>query len=177
MRPLSAERVADSRQKVSRYLGSLASAGQRDAKQLMEYGLACLKELHEGRDPRSVARPAFACAGPDCGAATRKRGKKPTPRDPHGNSEEESFRHVRSVRCCCRTADAAALSRPPVSLHLAVDDPELAAEQLIGAWVGMTELRQSLGVAGPPSSNAIAKRVRYAIDTLVRACGRNHYAK
>src|SRR6266481_3123047 len=33
-------------------------------------------------------------------------------------------------------------------------------------WIGMTELRQSLGVAGPPSSNAIAKR---AIDTLVRA--------
>jgi hypothetical protein len=31
------------------------------------------------------------------------------------------------------------------------------------------ELRQSLGVAGPPSSNAITKRVRYAIDTLVRA--------
>jgi TetR/AcrR family transcriptional repressor of mexJK operon len=52
---------------------------------------------------------------------------------------------------------------------LAIDDPELAAEQLIGAWIGMTELRQSLGVAGPPSSNAIAKRVRYAIDTLVRA--------
>jgi TetR/AcrR family transcriptional regulator, mexJK operon transcriptional repressor len=52
---------------------------------------------------------------------------------------------------------------------LAIDDPELAAEQLIGAWVGMIELRQSLGMAGPPSSNAIAKRVRYAIDTLVRA--------
>ncbi|WP_426421736.1 TetR/AcrR family transcriptional regulator [Bradyrhizobium genosp. A] len=52
---------------------------------------------------------------------------------------------------------------------LAIDDPELAAEQLIGAWLGMAELRQSLGVAGPPSSNAIAKRVRYAIDTLVRA--------
>jgi TetR/AcrR family transcriptional regulator, mexJK operon transcriptional repressor len=52
---------------------------------------------------------------------------------------------------------------------LAIDDPELAADQLIGAWVGMTELRQSLGVAGPPSSRAIAKRVRYSIDTLVRA--------
>jgi TetR/AcrR family transcriptional regulator, mexJK operon transcriptional repressor len=52
---------------------------------------------------------------------------------------------------------------------LAIDDPELAADQLIGAWLGMTELRQSLGVAGPPSPNAIAKRVRYAIDTLVRA--------
>jgi TetR/AcrR family transcriptional regulator, mexJK operon transcriptional repressor len=52
---------------------------------------------------------------------------------------------------------------------LAIDDPELAADQLIGAWVGMTELRQGLGVADPPSSKAIAKRVRYAIDTLVRA--------
>ena len=52
---------------------------------------------------------------------------------------------------------------------LAIDDPELAAEELIGAWLGMTEVRQSLGLAGPPSSKAIAKRVRYAIDTLVRA--------
>ena len=46
MRPLSAG------QKVSRYLESLASAGQRDAKQLVEDGLAYLRELHEGRDPR-----------------------------------------------------------------------------------------------------------------------------
>jgi TetR/AcrR family transcriptional regulator, mexJK operon transcriptional repressor len=53
---------------------------------------------------------------------------------------------------------------------LAIDDPELAAEQLIGAWVGMSEVRQSLGVAAPLSSNAIAKRVCQAIDTLVRAC-------
>jgi TetR/AcrR family transcriptional repressor of mexJK operon len=52
---------------------------------------------------------------------------------------------------------------------LAIDDPELAAEQLIGAWLGMSEVRQSLGVAGPPSSKAIAKRIRHAIDTLVRA--------
>lgn len=52
---------------------------------------------------------------------------------------------------------------------LAIDDPELAAEELIGAWLGMCEVRQSLGLAGPPSSKAIAKRVRYAIDTLVRA--------
>jgi hypothetical protein len=52
MRPLSAERVADSRQKVSRYFESLASAGQRDVKQLVEYGLAYLRELHEGPDPR-----------------------------------------------------------------------------------------------------------------------------
>ncbi len=52
MHPLDVERVADSRQKISRYLESLASAGQRDAKQLTIYGLAYLKELHEGRDPQ-----------------------------------------------------------------------------------------------------------------------------
>jgi hypothetical protein len=52
IRPLDAERVADSRRKISGYLESLASAGQRDVKQLTIYGLAYLKELHEGRDPR-----------------------------------------------------------------------------------------------------------------------------
>jgi hypothetical protein len=52
MRPLDAERTADSRQKISRYIESLASAGQRDAEQLTVYGLAYLTELHEGQDPR-----------------------------------------------------------------------------------------------------------------------------
>jgi hypothetical protein len=51
-RPLDAERLADSRRKISGYLESLATAGQRDAKQLAIFGLAYLKELHEGRDPR-----------------------------------------------------------------------------------------------------------------------------
>ena len=51
-RPLDAERVADSRRKISRYLESLASAGQRDTKDLTIYGLAYLTELHEGPDPR-----------------------------------------------------------------------------------------------------------------------------
>ena len=52
MRPLDAERTADSRQKISRYIESLGSAGQRDAEQLTIYGLAYLTELHEGYDPR-----------------------------------------------------------------------------------------------------------------------------
>jgi hypothetical protein len=52
MCPLDAERTADSRQKISRYIESLASAGQRDAEQLTVYGLAYLTELHEGQDPR-----------------------------------------------------------------------------------------------------------------------------
>jgi hypothetical protein len=52
MRPLDAERVAYSRQEISRYIESLASAGQRDAEQLTIYGLAYLTELQEGQDPR-----------------------------------------------------------------------------------------------------------------------------
>jgi hypothetical protein len=52
MCPLDAEQAADSRQKVSRYIEILASAGQRDAEQLAIYGLAYLTELQEGQDPR-----------------------------------------------------------------------------------------------------------------------------
>jgi hypothetical protein len=48
--PLDAEQAADSRHKISRYIESLASAGQRDAEQLTIYGLAYLTELHEGHD-------------------------------------------------------------------------------------------------------------------------------
>jgi len=46
---------------------------------------------------------------------------------------------------------------------LSIKDPELAAEQLVASWFGMSVLRQSLGVAGPPSADAIAERVRYAV--------------
>ena len=52
VRPLDAERLADSRLKISRYLEVLGAAGQRDTKQLAMYGLAYLREMHEGRDPR-----------------------------------------------------------------------------------------------------------------------------
>jgi hypothetical protein len=52
VRLLDAERAADSRRKITRYIESLTSAGQSDAQQLAVYGLAYLKELHEGRDPR-----------------------------------------------------------------------------------------------------------------------------
>ena len=52
MCPLDAERMADSRKKISRYIESLASAGQRDIEELTVYGLAYLTELHEGHDPR-----------------------------------------------------------------------------------------------------------------------------
>jgi TetR/AcrR family transcriptional repressor of mexJK operon len=55
---------------------------------------------------------------------------------------------------------------------LEIEDPDLTAEQLIASWLGLSELRQSLGLAGPPAPNEIARRVRYAIDTMVRAWSR-----
>jgi TetR/AcrR family transcriptional regulator, mexJK operon transcriptional repressor len=52
---------------------------------------------------------------------------------------------------------------------LSIKDPELAAEQLAAAWFGLGLLRQTLGVTGPASAHEIGKRVRYAVDTMVRA--------
>ena len=52
MCPLDAEQGADLRKKITRYIETLATAGQRDAEQLTIYGLAYLTELHEGQDPR-----------------------------------------------------------------------------------------------------------------------------
>ena len=52
MRPLILSELRNLRQKISRYIETLASAGQRDAEQLTIYGLAYLTELHEGQDPR-----------------------------------------------------------------------------------------------------------------------------
>jgi hypothetical protein len=52
VRPLDAVRAADYRRKITRYIESLTSAGQSDAQQLAMYGVAYLKELHEGQDPR-----------------------------------------------------------------------------------------------------------------------------
>jgi TetR/AcrR family transcriptional repressor of mexJK operon len=51
---------------------------------------------------------------------------------------------------------------------LSIKDPELAAEQLVSLWLG-TFRRESLGLVDSPSADATAKRVRYAVDTLVRA--------
>ena len=52
MRPLDPDRVSDSRQRITRYIESLASAGHSDPQQLAVYGLAYLKELHGKRDSR-----------------------------------------------------------------------------------------------------------------------------
>jgi hypothetical protein len=52
MCPLDAEQAAASRQKITQYIETLASAGERDAEQLTIYGLAYLTELREGHDSR-----------------------------------------------------------------------------------------------------------------------------
>jgi hypothetical protein len=43
---------AHSREKIAGYIEKLSSAGHTDTRVLAEYGLAYLKELHEGPDPR-----------------------------------------------------------------------------------------------------------------------------
>ena len=52
---------------------------------------------------------------------------------------------------------------------LKIDDPELVAEQLLGAWLGMKQLKQNLGIAGPPSPEEISRSVRRATQTFVTA--------
>jgi len=49
---MDAALVARSRERVTRYIDSLISAGQSDPHRLGEYARAYLKELHEGPDPR-----------------------------------------------------------------------------------------------------------------------------
>ena len=52
MGKLDADRAAESREKMAAYIETLVSAGQSDAQKLAVYGLAYLKQLHEGPDPR-----------------------------------------------------------------------------------------------------------------------------
>jgi len=49
---MDAAQMALSRERVTRYIDSLISAGQRDPHRLTEYACAYLKEMHEGPDPR-----------------------------------------------------------------------------------------------------------------------------
>lgn len=50
--PLDEPELAESREKMNGYLAKLAAAGQTDTHQLAVFGLAYLKELHEGPNPR-----------------------------------------------------------------------------------------------------------------------------
>ena len=49
---LDDQMLADSRQRIGQYIRDLSMAGHSDAHQLAVYGLAYLKELHQGPDPR-----------------------------------------------------------------------------------------------------------------------------
>jgi hypothetical protein len=49
---IDSAQLAQSREKVVRYIEKLVSAGQKDTHQLTEYARAYLKEIHEGRDPQ-----------------------------------------------------------------------------------------------------------------------------
>ena len=51
---------------------------------------------------------------------------------------------------------------------LSIPDPELAAEQLVAAWLGVDQLRQSLGVGGPPTLDAVTRRVKSATEVFFR---------
>jgi hypothetical protein len=48
MRNVNAEQLEDSRPKLESYIESLTSAGQRDEQRLAVYGLAYMRELHDG---------------------------------------------------------------------------------------------------------------------------------
>jgi len=52
---------------------------------------------------------------------------------------------------------------------LAIDDPELAAEQLTASWLGLSQLQQSLGVSEPLPAGEISRRVRVATSAMLRA--------
>ncbi len=51
---------------------------------------------------------------------------------------------------------------------LRIPDPELAAEQLVAAWLGVDQLRQSLGIGGPPTVDAVSRRVQSATEVFFR---------
>jgi len=85
MCPLDTERAADSRQKISRYIETLASAGQRDAEQLNDIRLGVFDRTTRGArssvhrvliaGPRAASlhagRPGFSAA------ARERRGENP----------------------------------------------------------------------------------------------------
>jgi TetR/AcrR family transcriptional repressor of mexJK operon len=55
--------------------------------------------------------------------------------------------------------------------RLGFPDAEVAAEQLVSAWLGVDQLKQSLGIGGPPTPAAVSLRVRSATEALFRGWG------
>jgi TetR/AcrR family transcriptional repressor of mexJK operon len=56
--------------------------------------------------------------------------------------------------------------------RLRLPDQKMAAEQLVAAWLGVDQLKQSLGVSGPPSRSVMARRVRSATEAMLRGWAR-----
>jgi len=52
--------------------------------------------------------------------------------------------------------------------RLAFEDAELAAEQLVAAWLGVDQLKLSLGVSAEPSQAAVSRRVRTATRVMLK---------
>jgi TetR/AcrR family transcriptional regulator, mexJK operon transcriptional repressor len=63
---------------------------------------------------------------------------------------------------------AAFLEAMQKSEGLSLPDPALAAEELVSAWLGVDQLKQSLGLSGPPSPQAISSRVRSATAAMLK---------
>jgi TetR/AcrR family transcriptional repressor of mexJK operon len=51
---------------------------------------------------------------------------------------------------------------------LNLPDAAVAAEQLVSAWLGVDQLKQSLGVGGPPTPETVSRRVRSATQAFLR---------
>lgn len=51
-RAMDTAQLAQTREKIGRYIDKLVSAGQKDPQQLTEFARAYLKELDQGPDPR-----------------------------------------------------------------------------------------------------------------------------
>jgi len=65
-----------------------------------------------------------------------------------------------------RVADYLASIREREDLE--IPDAPMAAEQLVSAWLGVDQLRQNLGVGGPPAPETVSRRVRSATEALLR---------
>ena len=55
--------------------------------------------------------------------------------------------------------------------RLTFPDADLAAEQLVAAWLGVDQLRQSLRLSGPPSKDAISRTLTRVSRTRPGAHG------
>jgi len=70
-----------------------------------------------------------------------------------------------------RSALAARLARAAEAGELTIDDPVLAAEDLVGLWQGMMRIELAVGLCATPSSEAIRRRVDRGVGLFLRLYG------